>query len=72
MPLRISNRRFLVLTIYSRMLLPAAALTGSIYLLLIDTSARVTYTPVEFPVGVITALAGGPFFLYLLRMRKGE
>jgi len=55
-----------------RVLLPCAALVGAIYLVLFDTVARVIYAPGELPVGVMTALAGGPFFLYLLRRKRGE
>ncbi len=55
-----------------RVLLPSAALVGAIFLVSFDSVARVIYSPSEFPVGLITALAGGPFFLYLLRAKKGE
>ncbi len=55
-----------------RILLPSSALIGAIFLVSFDAAARVIYTPEEFPVGVITALVGGPFFLYLLRAKKGE
>ena len=54
-----------------RRLLPASALFGALLLLLADTVARTVLAPAEIPVGIITAAAGGPFFLYLLRMRKG-
>ncbi len=54
-----------------RRLLPASALFGALLLLLADTVARTALAPAEIPVGIITALAGGPFFLYLLRRRKG-
>ena len=54
-----------------RRLLPAAALFGALLLLLADTVARTVLAPAEIPVGIITAAAGGPFFLYLLRRRKG-
>ncbi|MEW6229693.1 MAG: iron chelate uptake ABC transporter family permease subunit, partial [Bacillota bacterium] len=53
-----------------RVLLPASALAGGIFLVVADTLARVLISPAEVPVGVITALVGGPFFLYLLRRRK--
>jgi len=55
-----------------RILIPASIFGGATYLVAFDTVARVIYPPLEFPVGVITALAGGPFFLYLLRRRKGS
>lgn len=54
-----------------RVLLPASALGGAILLLLADIGARTIAAPAEVPVGVITAFAGGPFFLYLiLRSRQ--
>ena len=54
-----------------RRLLPAAALFGALLLLVADTVARTAIAPAEIPVGIITAATGGPFFLYLLRARKG-
>lgn len=54
-----------------RRLLPASALFGALLLLLADTVARTAMSPSEIPVGIITAATGGPFFLYLLRSRKG-
>jgi len=56
-----------------RLLLPASALAGAAFLVLTDTLARVLLAPVELPVGVITALLGGPFFLFLFlrRLREG-
>jgi iron complex transport system permease protein len=54
-----------------RRLLPATALFGAFLLLLADTVARTVLAPAEIPVGIITAATGGPFFLYLLRARKG-
>ncbi|MBN1320874.1 MAG: iron chelate uptake ABC transporter family permease subunit [Thermoleophilia bacterium] len=54
-----------------RRLLPSAALFGALLLLLADTVARTAIAPSEIPVGVITAATGGPFFLYLLRARRG-
>jgi iron complex transport system permease protein len=54
-----------------RRLLPASALFGALLLLIADTVARTALAPAEIPVGIITAAAGGPFFLYLLRRRKG-
>ena len=53
-----------------RRLLPATAVAGGVFLVLCDTCARLVAAPVELPVGVITALFGGPFFLVLLRRRK--
>lgn len=54
-----------------RMLLPASALLGASFLIASDTLARTLLAPVELPVGVVTAAFGGPFFIYLMRTRKG-
>ncbi|MGB4207814.1 MAG: iron chelate uptake ABC transporter family permease subunit, partial [Smithellaceae bacterium] len=53
-----------------RLLLPTSALFGASFLVLADTVARVILTPAELPVGVITALCGAPYFVFLLK-RKG-
>jgi iron complex transport system permease protein len=53
-----------------RLLLPASALVGGMFLVVADTIARTVLAPAEIPVGIVTALAGGPFFLYLLLWRK--
>jgi iron complex transport system permease protein len=53
-----------------RLLLPASALVGGMFLVVADTIARTLLAPAEIPVGIVTALAGGPFFLYLLLWRK--
>jgi iron complex transport system permease protein len=53
-----------------RLLLPAAALVGGTFLIAADTVARTVLAPGEIPVGVVTALAGGPFFIFLLMNRK--
>ena len=53
-----------------RLLLPASALVGGTFLMAADTMARTVIAPTEIPVGIITALAGGPFFVYLLLWRK--
>ncbi len=50
-----------------RFLLPAAALLGMGTVMLCDTLARLLFAPIELPVGIIMALIGAPFFLYLLR-----
>jgi len=55
-----------------RLLLPLAALLGGTFLIIADTIARSLYAPAEIPVGVVTALLGAPFFLYLLRNKKGQ
>jgi iron complex transport system permease protein len=53
-----------------RFLLPASALVGAMVLVMADTIARTVLAPSEIPVGVVTAMGGAPFFIYLLR-RKG-
>jgi iron complex transport system permease protein len=53
-----------------RLLVPAAALAGAAFLVLCDTAARTMLGGRELPVGAITALAGGPLFLYLLRREQ--
>lgn len=54
-----------------RLLLPASVLGGAVLLVLADTAARTAAAPSELPVGVVTALLGGPFFLVLLRRGGG-
>ncbi len=54
-----------------RYLLPASALLGASLLLLADTVARTIVTPAELPIGILTALAGAPFFLWILLTRRG-
>ena len=54
-----------------RLLLPASLVAGAIFLVWADTVARVALGVVEVPVGVVTALCGGPFFVYLLK-REGH
>jgi ABC-type Fe3+-siderophore transport system permease subunit len=49
-----------------RLVLPAATLFGAAFLVLCDLVARTILAPVELPVGIITAMIGGPFFLWLL------
>ncbi|HAU38984.1 MAG TPA: iron ABC transporter, partial [Phycisphaerales bacterium] len=53
-----------------RRLVPASALAGAALLVLADAFARTAIAPLEIPIGVITALLGGPFFLILLKRRK--
>jgi iron complex transport system permease protein len=53
-----------------RYLLPASGLAGAIFLVWVDTIARTIMAPTEIPVGIITAMSGGPFFLYLLRASR--
>ncbi len=52
-----------------RVLIPASALGGAIAVVLADTLARTIAAPTELPVGAMTALAGAPVFIYLLRRR---
>jgi iron complex transport system permease protein len=52
-----------------RFLMPLSMLCGAIFLILGDLLARTMLAPSEIPIGVITALAGAPFFLYLLRRK---
>ncbi|WP_242837321.1 FecCD family ABC transporter permease [Alkaliphilus transvaalensis] len=54
-----------------RFMLPVSALMGSALMILADTFARTAFAPIELPVGVIMAIFGGPFFLYLLRKGGG-
>ncbi|MEZ4502217.1 MAG: iron ABC transporter permease [Dehalococcoidia bacterium] len=53
-----------------RQLLPLSALFGASFLIASDVISRTLIAPQEIPVGIVTALAGGPFFLYLLRARR--
>jgi len=50
-------------------LIPASALIGAILLLSADTITRAVL-PTEIPIGVLTALIGGPFFCYIFRKRR--
>jgi iron complex transport system permease protein len=54
----------------NKLVIPYSALLGAILLLLADTVGRVIIQPVEIPVGVMTSLMGGPFFIFLLRRQK--
>jgi iron complex transport system permease protein len=55
-----------------RRLLPLSALLGGLLLALADTLARVALAPTELPIGILTALVGGPFFLALLLRNRQE
>ncbi|MFI6476737.1 FecCD family ABC transporter permease [Nonomuraea sp. NPDC050663] len=55
-----------------RILIPASALAGGSVMLLADLAARMVVIPAELPIGVLTALLGGPFFLWLLRRTRRE
>ena len=54
-----------------RRLLPVAALAGASFLIWVDVLARVVVAPQELPIGIITALLGAPFFIWLMR-RSGD
>lgn len=54
-----------------KLLIPAAFLSGAIFLLVIDTIARTILSPIEIPIGAITAIIGAPIFLLLL-LRKHQ
>lgn len=53
-----------------RRVVPVSLFAGGLYLMLMDTLARTVFMPTELPVGVLTALVGGPFFLSLLRRAR--
>jgi iron complex transport system permease protein len=53
-----------------RLILPASFLLGAAFLMLADAAARTVLSPSELPVGILTALLGGPFFLWLLRRER--
>jgi iron complex transport system permease protein len=55
----------------NRILFPSVFIFGAIFTVLADTLARTILSPVELPVGIVTALCGAPLFIYLLR-RKGR
>ena len=55
-----------------RRLLPLSIISGAWLLLIADVLARVVLAPQELPVGIITALAGAPFFLWVLRRAKSQ
>ncbi|MHA1450607.1 MAG: FecCD family ABC transporter permease, partial [Candidatus Hodarchaeales archaeon] len=53
-----------------RILMPVSAISGASFLIIADIIAKTIIYPAELPVGIITAICGTPFFLYLLRKRK--
>jgi iron complex transport system permease protein len=55
-----------------RLLMPAASISGAIFLIIADTLARTIVSPSELPVGVITAFMGAPFFILLLKKRGSQ
>ena len=50
-------------------LVPVSALGGAILMMGADTIGRTVFSPIEIPIGVVMALIGSPFFLYILRRR---
>jgi iron complex transport system permease protein len=55
-----------------RYLIPVSALSGMLLMVVADTIARTVLSPTEIPIGIVMALAGAPFFLYLLRKKRVE
>jgi iron complex transport system permease protein len=55
-----------------RRLVTTSALAGAAFLVLADSVARTVMAPSEIPIGVVTSLLGGPFFLFLLRRKKSS
>jgi iron complex transport system permease protein len=51
-------------------LIPYSMLLGAIFLILIDLIARTLFSPIEIPVGIISSLIGGPFFIFLILKKK--
>jgi iron complex transport system permease protein len=52
--------------------IPGSALLGALLLLVADTLSRTLFSPAELPVGIVTALLGGPFFIYLIMRQQGR
>lgn len=55
-----------------RLLIPISALSGMLLMVVADTVSRTILSPMEIPIGIIMALVGAPFFLYLLRRRRTQ
>jgi iron complex transport system permease protein len=55
----------------NRYLMPASALLGASLLLIADAVSRIVVAPAELPIGIVTAAAGGPFFLWILLRKRG-
>jgi len=55
-----------------RYLVPISALSGMLLMIVADTLSRTVLSPTEVPIGIVMALVGAPFFLYLLRRRRVE
>jgi iron complex transport system permease protein len=56
----------------NRTVLPLSALSGALLVVLCDTAGRVAASPEEIPAGVVTALLGPVFFLWLLFNKRGD
>lgn len=56
----------------SKQLIPLCALFGAGFVTLSDVAARLLFAPYELPVGILMAVLGGPFFILLLMVRKGD
>lgn len=56
----------------NKILMPFSAVVGSIFLLICDTVSRTVIAPVEIPIGVITSIVGGLFFVFLLLKKSGK
>jgi iron complex transport system permease protein len=55
-----------------RIVLPVSMIGGAAFLVFADVAARTVQAPAEVPIGVITAIAGAPFFLFVLRSRRAR
>lgn len=64
--------RMLLNSADNHIILPASALFGGIFLVICDMIARALRPPIEIPLGIVTALVGVPYFVYLLRKKKKE
>ena len=53
-------------------MIPVCIIFGGLFMLLMDTIAKTVMSPLELPVGVLTALLGAPFFIYIMRKKKSE
>lgn len=62
----------LLIGLEHRYLLPATTAFGGAFLILCDTVARIAISPAEMPVGILTSMVGGPFFLWLLISDKSR
>ena len=56
----------------NKILMPFSAVVGAIFLLICDTVSRTVIAPVEIPIGVITSIVGGLFFVFLLLRKAGK